>query len=34
VFREVVGLGEEEYAALEAGGHLSRDYLGTDGSPL
>ena len=34
VFREVVGLGEEEYAALEAGGHLSPDYLGTDGSPL
>ncbi|MEM8922936.1 MAG: CoA transferase [Actinomycetota bacterium] len=34
VFRNVVGLDAEEYAALEADGHLSRDYLGPDGAPL
>ena len=34
VFRELVGMDDEEYATLESEGHLSRDYLGPDGSPL
>ncbi|MPY95177.1 MAG: hypothetical protein GEV08_19615 [Acidimicrobiia bacterium] len=34
VFREVLGLSEAEYAALDADGHLSLDYLDADGTPL
>jgi crotonobetainyl-CoA:carnitine CoA-transferase CaiB-like acyl-CoA transferase len=34
VWREVVGLTEAEYAALDAGGHLSMDFFGPDGIPL
>jgi crotonobetainyl-CoA:carnitine CoA-transferase CaiB-like acyl-CoA transferase len=34
VYREVLGLSDEEYAALEADGHISRDYLDSDGNPL
>lgn len=34
VFRELLGLDEEEYAALEADGHLSLDYRGPDGASL
>lgn len=34
VWRNVVGLSDEEYAELDAEGHLSLDYLGPDGSPL
>lgn len=34
VFKDVVGMSDEEYAALDADGHLSRDYLGPDGTPL
>ncbi len=34
VYRDLLGLDDEGYAALEADGHLSRDYLGPDGTPL
>ncbi len=34
VLKEIVGLSDDEYAALEADGHLSADYLGPDGNPL
>ncbi len=34
VFRDLVGLSAEEYEALDADGHLSRDYLAPDGTPL
>ena len=34
VLRHLVGLTAEEYAALDAEGHLSLDYLGPDGQPL
>ena len=34
VLQGVAGLSDEEYAALEADGHLSEDYLAADGSPL
>jgi crotonobetainyl-CoA:carnitine CoA-transferase CaiB-like acyl-CoA transferase len=34
VLRDVVGLNDEEYAALAADGHLSRDYLTPDGTPM
>ncbi|MEZ5232710.1 MAG: CoA transferase [Acidimicrobiales bacterium] len=34
VFRGLLGLSEDEYAALDAEGHLSLDYLGPDGTPL
>lgn len=34
VFRELLGLDDAECAALEAGGHLSFDYLDADGNPL
>ncbi|MEL6981139.1 MAG: CoA transferase, partial [Actinomycetota bacterium] len=34
VLKDLVGLSDDEYAALEADGHLSRDYLGPDGAPL
>ena len=34
VFRDLVGLSAEEYAALDADGHLSRDYLAPDGTSL
>jgi crotonobetainyl-CoA:carnitine CoA-transferase CaiB-like acyl-CoA transferase len=34
VFRDVLGLSDAEYAALEADGHLSLDYLAPDGTPL
>jgi crotonobetainyl-CoA:carnitine CoA-transferase CaiB-like acyl-CoA transferase len=34
VYKEVLGLSDEEYAALDAEGHLSPDYLDPDGNPL
>lgn len=34
VFKGIVGLDDDEYAALQADGHLSLDYLGPDGTPL
>ncbi|MHB1912358.1 MAG: CaiB/BaiF CoA-transferase family protein, partial [Acidimicrobiales bacterium] len=34
VFRGLVGLSEQEYAALAEDGHFSGDYLGPDGAPL
>jgi crotonobetainyl-CoA:carnitine CoA-transferase CaiB-like acyl-CoA transferase len=34
VYREVLGLGDDEWAALEAERHLSLDYLDADGNPL
>ena len=34
VYRDLLGLSDEEYDALAADGHLSRDYLGVDGEPL
>lgn len=34
VFKEVLGMDETEYAALEADGHLSLDYLDADGNSL
>ncbi len=33
VFRTIAGLDDEEYAALEAEGHFSEDYLTPDGQP-
>jgi crotonobetainyl-CoA:carnitine CoA-transferase CaiB-like acyl-CoA transferase len=33
VFREVGGFSDDEYAALDAEGHLSLDYLQADGTP-
>jgi len=34
VFRGLVGMSEEEYAALAGDGHFSADYLGPDGTSL
>jgi crotonobetainyl-CoA:carnitine CoA-transferase CaiB-like acyl-CoA transferase len=34
VFRDLLGLTVDEYAALDADGHLSLDYLAPDGTPL
>lgn len=34
VFRQILGLSTEEYAALDADGHLSLDYLDAEGRPL
>lgn len=34
VFRDLLGMTPEEYAALDADGHLSLDYRGPDGTPL
>ncbi|MDH3680735.1 MAG: CoA transferase [Acidimicrobiia bacterium] len=34
VFCDLLGLSAEEYDELAADGHLSRDYLGPDGTPL
>jgi crotonobetainyl-CoA:carnitine CoA-transferase CaiB-like acyl-CoA transferase len=34
VFRGLLGLSADDYAALEADGHLSLDYLAPDGTPL
>jgi crotonobetainyl-CoA:carnitine CoA-transferase CaiB-like acyl-CoA transferase len=34
VWREVAGLSAEEYAALDAGGHLAMDFFEADGTPL
>ena len=34
VLRDLVGLSADEYAALDADGHLSLDYLAPDGTPL
>jgi crotonobetainyl-CoA:carnitine CoA-transferase CaiB-like acyl-CoA transferase len=34
VYRGVLGLSEAEYQELEDDGHLSRDYLAPDGTPL
>jgi hypothetical protein len=33
VFRDVLGLTEREYRALDEAGHLSLDYLKPDGTP-
>lgn len=33
VYRDVLGLDDEEYAALDRAGHLSLDYLDADGRP-
>lgn len=34
VLQDIVGLTDEEYAALEADGHLSLDYLDSEGNPF
>ncbi len=34
VFKGIVGLSDEDYADLEAGGHLRRDYVDLEGNPL
>ena len=34
VLKELLELSEEEYAALEAAGHLTLDYLQPDGTPF
>ena len=34
VYRGLLGLDDEEWRALQEGGHLSRDYLAPDGTPL
>ena len=34
VFKGLVGMSDDEYAALEADGNISLDYLGPDGNPL
>jgi crotonobetainyl-CoA:carnitine CoA-transferase CaiB-like acyl-CoA transferase len=34
VFRDLVGLTDREWRALQDDGHVSRDYLSPDGSPL
>ncbi|MFV0259859.1 MAG: CaiB/BaiF CoA transferase family protein [Acidimicrobiales bacterium] len=34
VYRQVLGLDDAEYAALDAAGHLSMDYLRPDGTPF
>ncbi|MGB5758233.1 MAG: CoA transferase, partial [Acidimicrobiales bacterium] len=34
VFRQLLGLSDQEYQELADGGHLSRDYLDPDGNPL
>jgi hypothetical protein len=34
VFRQVLGLTEDEYEQLVAEGHLSQDYLDREGNPL
>ena len=34
VWRDVVGVADKEYSALQAGGHLSQDYLAPDGTSL
>jgi crotonobetainyl-CoA:carnitine CoA-transferase CaiB-like acyl-CoA transferase len=34
VYREVLGVSDQEWAALDAGGHLSLDYLRPDGTPF
>ncbi|MFV0526228.1 MAG: CaiB/BaiF CoA transferase family protein [Acidimicrobiales bacterium] len=34
VYRRILGLDDDEYAALDAAGHLSMDYLRPDGSPF
>jgi crotonobetainyl-CoA:carnitine CoA-transferase CaiB-like acyl-CoA transferase len=34
VFRDLLGMSDDEYAQLEADGHISRDYLAPDGTPL
>jgi hypothetical protein len=33
VYREVLGLSDAEYEALDDGGHISLDYLKPDGTP-
>ena len=33
VYRDLLGMGDDEYAALDADGHLSLDYLQPDGTP-
>jgi crotonobetainyl-CoA:carnitine CoA-transferase CaiB-like acyl-CoA transferase len=34
VYKELLGMDDEEYAALDADGHLSLDYLDAEGRPL
>ena len=34
VWREVVGFSEEDYEALGAAGHISREFRKPDGRPL
>ena len=34
VYKDLLGVSDEEYVKLEADGHIARDYFGPDGQPL